>query len=82
MLKFSPDQLSRAMSAAGVDDTALATALGVHRSTVWQWRNGQNGTRPLGDAIANISQILGQPMEYFFAETGANNRQPHPKTSA
>ena len=49
---------------AGLTQEALAEAIGVHRSTIYNWEKGK--TSPDSKHLKRLSEITGAPMDIIF----------------
>lgn len=60
--KFSGSRLKQAMESLTVEEAAVA--VGVSSATVWRWRS--DASEPDASQLAALSDLTGQPLDFFF----------------
>lgn len=65
------ERLRLIMDARGVDQTALASKLGITSQAVSQWVNGPKPTMPRGKRLRDIATILQVSIPELMADDGA-----------
>ena len=72
MQKFVPEKLQRLRKEKGFTQKTLGTRLDISDRAVSKWEKGLS--RPSGQNLLTLSQILSVPVEYFFTASEGQSR--------
>lgn len=68
------DRIRKARDHAGLNQSALAEAIGVSTNSVNRWEKGERN--PTQESLESIAQATGVPMEWFYAVDESSTAPP------